>query len=279
MNPMTNNELILSDLSLSRRLEKTEAKSNAAFVEARAAASPEVGAQWIEVAGAYAMFDGAGSPLTQTFGLGIHQSVTAEEMQTMEDFFRQRGADVFHEVSPLADAGAPALLNERGYFPMEFTSILYRPLSRDLRLTGKVNDKINVRLIENNEAEQELWAQTGVKGWSSEMEMTDLMLDLFRIGARKQNAPCFLAELDGQPIATGSLSIHDGVALLAGASTVPEGRRQGAQLALLEARLRYAVEQGCDLAMMGALPGSGSQRNAERQGFRIAYTRIKWQLG
>ncbi|HMY75393.1 MAG TPA: GNAT family N-acetyltransferase [Blastocatellia bacterium] len=276
---MTNNELILSDLSLSRRLEKTEAKSNAAFVEARAAASPEVGAQWIEVAGAYAMFDGAGSPLTQTFGLGIHQSVTAEEMQTMEDFFRQRGADVFHEVSPLADAGAPALLNERGYFPMEFTSILYRPLSRDLRLTGKVNDKINVRLIENNEAEQELWAQTGVKGWSSEMEMTDLMLDLFRIGARKQNAPCFLAELDGQPIATGSLSIHDGVALLAGASTVPEGRRQGAQLALLEARLRYAVEQGCDLAMMGALPGSGSQRNAERQGFRIAYTRIKWQLG
>jgi hypothetical protein len=29
---------------------------------------------------------------------------------------------------------------------------------------------------------------------------------------------------------------------------------------------------------MGALPGSGSQRNAERNGFRIAYTRTKWQL-
>jgi hypothetical protein len=28
---------------------------------------------------------------------------------------------------------------------------------------------------------------------------------------------------------------------------------------------------------MGALPGSGSQRNAERHGFRIAYTRIKWR--
>jgi hypothetical protein len=27
---------------------------------------------------------------------------------------------------------------------------------------------------------------------------------------------------------------------------------------------------------MGALPGSGSQRNAERHGFRIAYTRIKF---
>jgi hypothetical protein len=30
--------------------------------------------------------------------------------------------------------------------------------------------------------------------------------------------------------------------------------------------------------MMGAQPGSASQRNAERHGFRIAYTRIKWQL-
>src|SRR6185503_16640497 len=88
----------------------------------------------------------------------------------------------------------------------------------------------------------------------------------------------FLAELDGQAIAAGAMTISDGVALLAGASTTPEHRRQGAQLALLESRLRYAAEQGCDIAMMGALPGSGSQRNAERHGFRIAYTRVKWHL-
>jgi predicted acetyltransferase len=87
-----------------------------------------------------------------------------------------------------------------------------------------------------------------------------------------------MAELDGKPVATGAMSINDGVALLAGASTIPEARRRGAQLALLYSRLRYAAEQGCDIAMMCALPGSASQRNAERQGFRIAYTRIKWQL-
>ena len=60
--------------------------------------------------------------------------------------------------------------------------------------------------------------------------------------------------------------------------TVPSGRRRGAQAALLHARLAFAAEQGCDLAMMGAAPGSASQRNAERQGFRIAYTRVKWHL-
>ncbi len=74
------------------------------------------------------------------------------------------------------------------------------------------------------------------------------------------------------------LFVYNGVALLAGASTVPEGRRQGAQLALLNARMRYAVEHGCTIAMMGAVPGSGSQRNAEKNNFRIAYTRTKWHL-
>jgi hypothetical protein len=29
---------------------------------------------------------------------------------------------------------------------------------------------------------------------------------------------------------------------------------------------------------MGALPGSQSQRNAQKNGFNIAYTRTKWQL-
>jgi hypothetical protein len=39
-----------------------------------------------------------------------------------------------------------------------------------------------------------------------------------------------------------------------------------------------AAAQGCDLAMMGAELDSRSQRNAERNGFRIANTRTKWKL-
>ena len=86
------------------------------------------------------------------------------------------------------------------------------------------------------------------------------------------------AEIENKPIATGVVFIGEKVALLAGASTVPEARRQGAQSALLEARLKVAISQGCDLAMMCALPGSASQRNAQRNGFQIAYTRTKWKL-
>ena len=88
----------------------------------------------------------------------------------------------------------------------------------------------------------------------------------------------FFALIDGEPVASGVLRCHEGVALFGGACTVPEARKQGAQRALLEARMNMAATEGCDLAMMCAQPGSASQRNAERQGFRIAHTRIKWQL-
>ena len=102
------------------------------------------------------------------------------------------------------------------------------------------------------------------------------MRDLGQVTAHSKALP-FLAELKSDPIGTGALTIAGDVALLAGASTIPAARRQGVQLALLETRLRYAAQQGCTIAMMVTLPGSGSQRNAERHGFRIAYTRTKWQ--
>ena len=263
-----------ADIDLARRLERTEAQGNVDFVEARTKAFPDRGATWIEVAGTFAMFDGVGSPLTQTFGLGIAEPISAEQMDTIEDFFRSRGAEVFHEVCPLADASAFELIKERGYQPVEFSNVLYRPINTELRLDASRNETIKVRPIETNEVD--LWAQTASEGWSEFSEVAEFLRELNQVTAHSKSLS-FIAELETHPIATGALTIAGDVALLAGASTVPSARRQGAQLALLEGRLRYAAARGCNVAMMVANPGSGSQRNAERHGFRIAYTRTKWR--
>jgi hypothetical protein len=268
-------EYPFADLDLARRLERTESLSNAGFVEARQKAFPDAGASWMEVAGTYAMFDGAGSPVTQTFGLGMFEPLTPQNLDKIETFFSERGADVFHEVCPLADPSTFALLSERGYKPIEFSNVLYRPITTDLRLDAPHNGKVRVRLTGPDEVD--IWAQTAFEGWSEFTEVADFLRDLGQVMARSKSLS-FLAELEGQPIAAGALSINSDVALLAGASTIPSARRQGAQLALLEARLRYGAEQGCTEAMMVTQPGSGSQRNSERHGFRIAYTRTKWQL-
>jgi GNAT superfamily N-acetyltransferase len=153
---------------------------------------------------------------------------------------------------------------------------MFRPI-RDEPPAKPGNEGLRVRIT--GPEEWELWARTAAQGWNEFPEVSELIYGLGEVIAKRSEGVCFLAELNGQAIATGVLNLHEGVALFGGASTIPEGRRQGAQLALLESRLRYAAEHGCDLAMMCALPGSASQRNAERQGFRIAYTRIKWVLG
>jgi GNAT superfamily N-acetyltransferase len=262
-----------ADIDLARRLERAEAQGNVNFVEARAEAFPDRGATWLEVAGTYAMFDGVGSPVTQTFGLGVYEPVTEEHMEALEDFFRSRGAEIFHEVCPLADPSAFEMIRERGYRPIEFSNALYRPIDRDLRLSAARNEHIKVRVTEKSEAD--LWSQTSFEGWSEFSEYADFFRELSQVMAQSKGHR-FLAELNGQPIAAGGLTIAGDVALLAGASTVPSARRQGAQNALLEERLRYAAAHGCTVAMMVTLPGSGSQRNSERNGFRIAYTRTKW---
>jgi GNAT superfamily N-acetyltransferase len=263
-----------ADIELARRLERTEAQGNVDFVEARMKAFPDRDATWIEVAGTFAMFDGVGSPLTQTFGLGITEAISVEQLDAIEEFFRSRDAEVFHEVCPLADASVFELVKERNYKPVEFSNVMYRPIDTTLRLDASRIDGVKVRLIEKTEVD--LWAQTASDGWSEFSEIAEFLRELNQVTAHSKSLS-FIGELDQQPVATGVLTIAADVALLAGASTIPSARRQGAQLALLEGRLRYAAAHGCTVAMMVAAPGSGSQRNAERHGFRIAYTRTKWR--
>ncbi len=269
--------IIFSDRVLSQKLERAEARSNAAFVEARAKMFPDSRAEWTEIAGAYAVFDGAESPLTQTFGLGIYEAATDDALEKIEAFFAKHDAPVFHEVSPLADTSILNLLNERGYQPIELTSVMFQPIEREINLNSKTNPAVKTRIIKTGE--EKIWARTSADGWATEMEgLADFMFEFGQVGARCAGGFPFLAELEGKPVSTGMLFIYDDVALLAGASTVPEGRKQGAQSALLAARLKFAAENGCTMAIMGASPGSQSQRNAEKNIFRIAYKRNKWQL-
>lgn len=268
--------MIFSDINLARKLERTEARSNASFVEARAKMFPDAGATWTQTAGVYAMFDGIESPLTQTFGLGVFEEATHEILEQLETFFKEKTAPVLHEVSPMADASVISLLNERGYQPIELTSVMFLPIE-EIKFDTAANSNIKTRIITTGE--EKFWAQTSANGWATEMEgLAEFMYEFGQVSARCTGGFPYLAEIENRAVATGMMFVFDDVALLAGTSTVPERRGRGAQTALLAARLRHAATRGCALAIMGASPGSGSQRNAEKNGFRIAYTRTKWQL-
>ena len=184
-----------------------------------------------------------------------------------------RGANVHHEVSPLAGVEVFALftarLHARRTLERDVPADRSRRRPRWRRSIHRAGPGVGID-------ETEMFASVSARGWS-ECRRSGHSSKESR-GCRGPEGP-LLSRRDGwRPHRHRRDERVDGVALMAGASTVPEGRRQGAQLALLDARFRFAAYQGCDVAMMCASPGSASQRNAERHGFRIAYTRTKWQL-
>lgn len=266
--------MIHADLALARRLERAEGLANRAFVQARQGLHPDRGADWTEITGALALYDGSESPLTQTFGLGVFAEPSDADLVELESFFFDRGASVFHEVSPLAPGNLGARLAARGYRPIEHSSALFLDLSEAPTLDSTPG--VLARPI--NAEETDLWVEIGVAGWAEEAEYADLIADLFQVSARMEVATPVIAEIDGKPVATGLSHRLGDVMLLAGASTIPSARRLGAQRALTKLRLEQAVSSGLELAMVVAEPGSASQRNAERIGFRVAYTRTKWGL-
>jgi GNAT superfamily N-acetyltransferase len=214
------------------------------------------------------------SPVKLSFGLGIFIDPSAGSLDSIERFFFERGAPALHEVSPHAGIAAFDLLCGRNYRPIEISNVLYREVEKPAAEDPR---DVNVRVI--GPEESHLFADVSAKGWAHEHpELLNFLLELGVIATAREGSLCFIAEIDGIPGAAGVLCIHDGVALFGGSATIPEHRRRGLQAALLRERMRYAFDHGCGLAMMVAGAGSDSQRNAERKGFRIAYTRTKWRL-
>ena len=142
----------------------------------------------------------------------------------------RRGAPDVHEVSPLADLALVPLLTGRGYGPIEFTSVMYPPDRGRRRRLRSPSPAIRVRPIGDDESE--LYARVCARGMARSAELDDFMLER-AVSANARPAGSVLRGARRRADRRGALGLEGGVALLAGACTVPEGRRRGAQLALL----------------------------------------------
>ena len=257
-----------ADAALARRVEAAEAE-NARGCTAGADGSP---AEVLEVAGGYAVFASADSPLTQAAGVGLRGPVREAELSRLEEFFRSRGAPVKIDLCPLADPGLMELLGRRRYHIAEFNNVLVKRLAgTEIVLTPRVR-----RAMRN---EGELWSHTVGRGFFEMEELTTAEMNVGRAIFAMPGALCYLgATTSGEPAAAGVASLRSGLATLFADSTLARFRGQGLHRELIAARLNEALAQGCDLAAATTLPGSGSQRNYERAGFEVAYTKVTMVL-
>jgi hypothetical protein len=264
-----------ADIELARRLETTDALAGVEFARAWARQNSFTGEVFLPVAGGYAGFGGVDSPLTQAFGLGLNGPVTEADMAAMEEFYRARGAPVNIETCPLADPSLLTLLNERGYHPNEYSNVLVRELTEaDSRAWPDPSRRIHIRAPAEDEAES--YSALVMSAFFGGEEVPPGFINAIQSWYYADRAFYFMAEVDGIPAGGAMMSVHQGVASLGGAGTLPVFRNRGVQQVLLLARIAAAAESGCDLAMVATSPGSGSQRNVERVGFRVVYTRTKF---
>jgi GNAT superfamily N-acetyltransferase len=91
--------------------------------------------------------------------------------------------------------------------------------------------------------------------------------------AGRSGGRLYLAAVEERPVAGAILTIRDGIGYLAMAGTLPEFRGLGCQGALIAARAAAAAAAGCELVVATAEFASASQRNLERAGLRVAYTK------
>jgi GNAT superfamily N-acetyltransferase len=245
------------DTSLALRLE-------AAHASAGVSSAGEVES----AAGGKLIFAGVDSPINQALGLGLAGPVTAEEFDRVESFFRSRGVKITIDLCPLADISLIELLAARGYRLTEFNNVLARPI-REGEWIPAPPSGLDARPAAPEEVD--LLTRIAIQGFFNRSEVTPDELVQFR--AMVGTSIPYLLFAGGQAVAGAVMGIHERVATMAGDATLPEFRGRGAQAALIHRRLRDAQAAGCDLAWAATLPGSVSQRNYERCGFRMVYTR------
>ena len=264
------------DLDLARRIEMAEANAGRECAEACHRLHPEYPVAVQEIAGGIAVFAGVDSPVTQAIGVGLRGEVSDTELNALGEFFHSRKAPAGIELCPLVDMSLYEKFAGRSYRLLEVSNVLMLDDLKTARIRDALPPGVTVRVAAPGESK--LWTLTVAQGFAEHFPVTQSMSDLMEGFYYRETVCCFLAFVDGTLAGGAAVSAQYGVCGLFGASTLPAFRRRGVQSALLAARLAWAREKGCELAVSITQPGSISHRNIERCGFRVAYTRTKLVL-
>jgi GNAT superfamily N-acetyltransferase len=232
---------------------------------------PEWGIEWQEFLGGHLVFVARRSLVGRAHALGFAGEVKPEDIKHIEEFYFRHEADAQVDVCPYADPSLFESVNQRGFQVAEFNQTLARWIEPDERF-DIAQKGLEVRRVTAEEGPE--WSNVLARVFFAEQATN--FGRFFLPWVKHENAMCLGAFIGGQMVggAGGLIIPQHRTAGLFGAATLPEFRNRGIQIALLNERLRLAQQAGCDLAVTLTMPGTSSQRNAERAGFRTAYTKV-----
>jgi len=254
---------------LVRRLETAQALQSRSFLLASQRSNPCAKAlrgRW-----GFAHFFAEGHFLNQALALGLETAITARQLERIEALLGLGGHPVVLELSPAADPSLAGLLAARGYVLQSFQQVLAREL--DALISPSWDPRVQIQII--RPGEMDLWHRVVQAGFQNQDELDPAEITAMGFSAEAVGNHFFLATVDGQPAGAAVLGCFQRVGVFSGTSVLPRFRGLGVQRALVVARLEWAQKEGCRRGCSAVLPGTSSQANLERCGFRVVYPKLE----
>ncbi|RUR10090.1 GNAT family N-acetyltransferase [Legionella sp. km772] len=226
----------------------------------------------LELGGGAACFAGLSSFFSQVvaWGFELKSKQFKPQIEAIEDFYRSCGhSRVDLELCPLVGNDLLIALGQRGYRITEMNNISFLDLAHYSLNEEKV--QFEIRQIASHEVRQ--WAKTIALGFGY-IEAQEQFIHY----AQLKGVRAFAVYDNEQIVAGATIAIHGPVADLGVTSTLPAYRNRGLQKLLLKERLKFAIDEALPLVTVTTEPGSISDLNIQKIGFRCAYTRVKMTL-
>lgn len=259
------------DKALARRLESCEEMPQLYYAREFQKTRPEVGAAQAEICGGHMSFCGLGSPIGRAVGMGLDRPLSEADLDQVEAFYRSHKAPAQVDLCPMHDPAVFEMCKVRGYAMAELNNVLFRVLDKSEE-APKYPAGCEIRRSSVPEAsaagavvESAFFPDGAPEAYQG------LIAPLYQM----EGSLAYAAWVDGKIVAcgTGLIIAQHRVVALCGAGTLAEYRGRGLQTALLRARMAAAAQVGCEYAVIVTQGGTTSQRNAERLGFRVAYSK------
>jgi hypothetical protein len=260
------------DTSLARRLEAAEDVPQTEIARVLRRTHPEIGADIMDIAGGHAVFAGLSSPVGRAIGLGLDGAVIAPQLDELEAFYKNHKAPSQVDITPVTHSSLLELLKTRGYVIAELNNVMARRLDPHERFEENAS---GCEFRTCGAEEVQLWIHTMLRGFFADDKIPQGWDKLLAPMAEIPNGLPMIVWSGGQPVACcgGLISREHRMVMLGGTSTLPAYRGRRIQTAAIGRRLNRAIAEGCDLAVVVTQGNTTSQRNAERMGFTLAYSK------
>ncbi|KTD32321.1 putative Acetyltransferase, GNAT family [Legionella moravica] len=224
----------------------------------------------LDVNGGAACFSGFDSFLSQVVGWGFRTKSRhfKTEIEIIEHFYKGLGhSRVDIELCPYVGNDLIGFLSERGYRVSEINNVSALDLS-SFKSEGYWDSPYEMRVVSSDEVHH--WARRVAMGFGYPEAQ-----EQFTHYANAKGVTAFGVYDEGEIIAGATVAMHEDVCDLGVTSTLPAYRGKGLQKKLLMIRLNFARQHGLVMATVTTEPGTISDLNVQKSGFRCAYTRIK----